>query len=147
MVFSSAAEVTMAPSTAGLEALGQKAAEAAELLRLLANASRLQLLCQIALGERSVSQLESELDIQQPALSQQLAELRKAGLVKTRRESRSIFYSVADARTGLILEMLRTVFCDGGQSPASRPATAARQAPAQSAQPARGDVARFARLG
>ncbi|MDH6153455.1 MULTISPECIES: ArsR/SmtB family transcription factor [Paraburkholderia] len=137
----------MANTTPRLEALKQKAPEAAELLRLLANASRLQLLSQIALGERSVSQLERELDIQQPALSQQLAELRKAGLVKTRRASRSIFYSVADARTELILEMLRTVFCDDGQLPASRPATAAREAPTQSAQPVLGDVARFARLG
>jgi ArsR family transcriptional regulator len=137
----------MAHTTAGLEALGQKAAEAAELLRLLANASRLQLLCQIALGERSVSQLERELDIQQPALSQQLAELRKAGLVKTRRVSRSIFYSVADARTVLILEMLRTVFCDARKSPARSPTTAVRETSTQSTQPVRGDVAGFARLG
>ncbi|NML35367.1 ArsR/SmtB family transcription factor [Paraburkholderia antibiotica] len=140
----------MANTSTGLDALGQKAAEAAELLRLLANTSRLQLLCRIALGERSVSELERELEIQQPALSQQLAELRKAGLVKTRRASRSIFYSIADARTVLILEMLRAVFCDEGKVVAIAPtATTAREAGVQ-VKPAvavRGDVAGFARLG
>ena len=130
--------------TKGLEALKPKAAEAAELLRLLANASRLQLLCQIAVGERSVGQLEEELDIQQPALSQQLAELRKAGMVKTRRASRSIFYSIADARAQAILEMLRTIFCDDQREVAKPPVTAARTAPLK---PKTGDTARFAKVG
>jgi DNA-binding transcriptional ArsR family regulator len=130
--------------TQGLEALEPKAAEAAELLRLLANASRLQLLCQIALGERSVSQLEEELDIQQPALSQQLAELRKAGMVTTRRASRSIFYSIADARAQAILEMLRIIFCDDAQKVAKPPISAARTTPLA---PKIGDAAQFARVG
>lgn len=135
-----------------LKALRQQAPEAAELLRLLSNANRLQLLCQIAIGERSVSQLEQELEIQQPALSQQLAELRKAGLVKTRRQSRSIFYSVADMRTVRILEMLQMTFCDDVHSPspsvqAPSDARAQREPPDSSPQTMRGDVARFARLG
>jgi DNA-binding transcriptional ArsR family regulator len=130
--------------TKGLEALKPKAAEAAELLRLLATASRLQLLCQIALGERSVGQLEEELDIQQPALSQQLAELRKAGIVKTRRASRSIFYSIADVRAQAILEMLRVIFCDDAQKMAKPSITAAQTAPLK---PKTGDTAQFARVG
>jgi DNA-binding transcriptional ArsR family regulator len=129
--------------TKGLDALKPKAAEAAELLRLLGNASRLQLLCQIALGERSVGQLEEELDIQQPALSQQLAELRKAGMVKTRRASRSIFYSIADARAQAILEMLRVIFCDDGQEVAKPPIIAA---PTTARRPKAGDTAQFARV-
>lgn len=129
--------------TKELDALQPKAAEAAELLRLLANTSRLQLLCQIALGERSVGQLEEELDIQQPALSQQLAELRKAGMVKTRRASRSIFYSIADARTQAILEMLRMIFCDEAPRVAKPLVTAAP--PAALRQKA-GDTAQFARV-
>src|SRR6202048_3274954 len=128
----------------GLDALKPKAAEAAELLRLLGNASRLQLLSQIALGERSVGQLEEELDIQQPALSQQLAELRKAGIVKTRRASRSIFYSIADVRAQAILEMLRVIFCDDAQKMAKPSITAARTAPLK---PKTGDTAQFARVG
>lgn len=129
--------------TKGLDALKPKSAEAAELLRLLGNASRLQLLCQIALGERSVGQLEGELDIQQPALSQQLAELRKSGMVKTRRASRSIFYSIADARAQAILEMLRMIFCDDAPRVAKPLIGAAR--PASRRQKA-GDTAQFARV-
>jgi DNA-binding transcriptional ArsR family regulator len=129
--------------TKGLDALKPKAAEAAELLRLLGNASRLQLLCQIALGERSVGQLEEELDIQQPALSQQLAELRKAGMVKTRRASRSIFYSIADARTQAILEMLRMIFCDDAPRVAKPLVGAARSV---SLRQKTGDTAQFARV-
>ncbi|WP_325100334.1 ArsR/SmtB family transcription factor [Brevundimonas aurantiaca] len=76
-------------SIAAMERLKDKAPQAAELLRQLANANRLLILCHIAAEERSVGQLETDLGIRQPALSQQLAELRQYGLVKTRRQSRS----------------------------------------------------------
>ncbi|MDP3143528.1 MAG: metalloregulator ArsR/SmtB family transcription factor, partial [Candidatus Omnitrophota bacterium] len=78
-----------APDLSAMEALKTKAPQAAELLRQLANANRLMILCHIAQEERSVGQLEQDLGIKQPSLSQQLAELRQFGLVKTRRESRS----------------------------------------------------------
>ncbi|MFT0172179.1 ArsR/SmtB family transcription factor [Paraburkholderia mimosarum] len=113
-------------------------------MRLLGNANRLQLLCQIAQGERSVGQLEEELDIRQPALSQQLAELRKAGLVQTRRESRSILYSLGDGPVRILLEMLLVAF-----GIKVEPAADAGAAAAPQARKARqvGDTARFARLG
>jgi len=117
--------------------------EAAEMLRLLGNASRLQLLCQLAEGEHSVSQLEREVDIKQPALSQQLAELRKAGIVQTRRESRSVFYSLDDARVRAVLDLLRSIHC-GGQPPAPLPA--GRPAPDKLGALPAGDAARFAKL-
>ena len=72
--------------------------EVAELLRTIATPTRLLLLCQIAQGEPSVADLERDLGLRQPGLSQQLAELRRFDLVKTRRESRSIHYSIADPR-------------------------------------------------
>lgn len=94
-----------------LAQLKQKAPEAAELLRQLSNPSRLLLLCHIATQERSVGELEQDLGIKQPGLSQQLAELRQAGLVKTRRQSRSIYYSLADERAKGILNLLWQTFC------------------------------------
>jgi ArsR family transcriptional regulator len=125
----------------GFDKLKNYAYEAAELLRVLGNMNRLQLLCQIAAGERSVGQLEDELEIRQPALSQQLAELRKAGIVQTRRVSRSIYYSLADTRVRTILEALRTLYCDGF------PSASAMETPlgaiVSAAGPA-GDTARFA---
>ncbi|MBW0368040.1 ArsR/SmtB family transcription factor [Ensifer adhaerens] len=95
-----------------LETLAAKAPEAAEFMRHFSNANRLMLLCYIAQREAAVSDIQEELGIKQPALSQQLAELRQAGLVKTRRESRQIFYSIADGRAEVVMKMLFRLFCD-----------------------------------
>src|SRR3954452_5365987 len=81
------------------------------LLRALANEDRLLLLCQISQGEKSVSELETLLDIRQPTLSQQLGVLRSEGLVSTRRDGKRIYYSVADAKVLAVLERLYTLYC------------------------------------
>lgn len=94
-----------------LDTLLEKAPEAAEFMRQFSNANRLMLLCHIAGKERSVSDIQEGLGIKQPALSQQLAELRQSGLVKTRRESRTIYYSIADGRTKIVMDMLYEMFC------------------------------------
>lgn len=132
----------MTPDDDDLERLKAAAPEAAELLRQLANANRLLILCHIAQQERSVGQLEQELGLRQPGLSQQLAELRQSGLVKTRRESRSIYYSLADERAEAIMAMLHRIFC--ADPKALTEAVRQDQAPDQ-ARPA-GDAARFARI-
>lgn len=129
----------MAPDTAAMEALKAKAPEAAELLRLLSNPNRLMILCQLAETERSVAQLEQILGIRQPGLSQQLAELRQSGLVATRRESRSIYYSIADDRARAIMGLLYEVFCRDARAVADR----LRPEPEH---PAVGDSAWFARV-
>ena len=58
--------------------------------KLLANADRLMLLCQLAQGEKCVSELEALLGIVQPTLSQQLTVLREEALVSTRRDRKSV---------------------------------------------------------
>ena len=130
-----------------LERLKAAAPEAAELLRQLANANRLLILCHIAQEERSVGQLEQELGLRQPGLSQQLAELRQSGLVKTRRESRSIYYSLADERAEAVLAMLHQIFC---RDPRALIETVRQDAAlVELSDPAGrpvGDAARFARI-
>lgn len=66
-----------------------------EHLKTLAQPQRLMILSTLLSGERAVGEIEAATGIGQPALSQQLAELRRADLVATRREARQIFYSVA----------------------------------------------------
>ena len=127
------------PDATEMQALKAKAPEAAELLRLLGNPNRLRILCQIGEEERSVAQLERSLGIRQPGLSQQLAELRQSGLVTARRESRSIFYSIADERARAILGLLCETFCRDAGEGAERLGV-----PPDSR--ARGDGARFARV-
>ena len=130
-----------------MERLKTKAPQAAELLRQLANPNRLLILCHVAEEERSVGQLEADLGIKQPALSQQLAELRQSGLVKTRRQSRSIYYAIADERAQSVMAMLHEIFCgDGKPAPAPTPAQAEEPQPRPRSRP-RGDTAQFARIG
>lgn len=87
------------------------AASAVADLKLLANEDRLLLLCQLALGERCVSELEEALDIHQPTLSQQLAVLRNDGAVATRREGKNIYYSIARHELLDILPVLYRLYC------------------------------------
>ncbi len=89
----------------------RSAAEASGVLRVLANEDRLLLLCQIAQQECCVSDLEEALGIHQPTLSQQLGVLRGEGIVKTRREGKRIFYSIAEQRVLMLLQTLYGLFC------------------------------------
>ena len=87
------------------------AADAAGLMKALGNESRLMVLCVLAEGERSVSDLNTIVPLSQSALSQQLARLRQQGLVKTRRESQTIFYSLADGPADRIISLLHEIYC------------------------------------
>ena len=92
---------------------------AVALLKALANPARLRIALRLLEGEQAVSELESGLGIRQPTLSQHLAELRDAGIVATRRESRVIFYQLADAtQVRLIGSLLQGL---GGATPALLP--------------------------
>ncbi|MFO1496694.1 MAG: metalloregulator ArsR/SmtB family transcription factor [Lysobacterales bacterium] len=84
---------------------------AAQLLKALANEHRLLVLCYLLEGERSVGQLNAELDLSQSALSQHLAVLRKDGLVSTRREAQTIYYRVASPAVTRVLTALHDVYC------------------------------------
>ena len=87
------------------------AGQAVGALKLLANEDRLLLLCQLSQGELCVSDLEEELGIRQPTLSQQLGVLRTEGVVTTRRQGKNIFYSVADPKLLEILAVLYRLYC------------------------------------
>ncbi len=91
--------------------LRKAAEEVTGLLRALANSDRLLLLCYLSQGERCVSDLEEELAIQQPTLSQQLTALRTQELVSTRRDGKRIYYSVSDPKALAVLETLYRLFC------------------------------------
>ncbi|KQW38842.1 ArsR family transcriptional regulator [Rhizobacter sp. Root404] len=91
--------------------LRRAAGQAVGALKVLANEDRLLLLCQLSQGEMCVSDLEEELDIRQPTLSQQLAVLRGEGVVDTRRDGKRIYYRVADPRVIQVLDVLYRLYC------------------------------------
>ena len=92
-------------------AMQQHAGDAAKLLKALANERRLQVLCLLADGERSVGEVNELLDLSQSALSQHLAVLREEGLVVTRREAQTIRYSLAPGPAGEVIETLHGIYC------------------------------------
>ena len=93
------------------EALRDAVGPAVSALKVLANEDRLLLLCQLSQGEMCVGDLEEELGIHQPTLSQQLGVLRNEGVVNTRRDGKNIFYSVADPSMLKIVALLHRLYC------------------------------------
>ena len=103
---STAHDTAKAPVAAGPNALRAKAAEGAKLLEMLANPRRLMILCELASGERSVGELVPVVGLQQAALSQHLARLRAAGLVRTRRDAQMVYYRITSAEAVAIINTL-----------------------------------------
>jgi DNA-binding transcriptional ArsR family regulator len=82
----------------------------AAILKAVSNPARLRIALCLLGGERSVSELESELGLRQPNLSQHLADLRNINLVTTRREFKSVYYRLSDENskrfiTGLLYSL------------------------------------------
>lgn len=91
--------------------LRDNAKEATVLLKALANENRLMILCYLEGRELSVSQLNQCLDLSQSALSQHLAILRRDNLVRTRRESQTIYYSLNGDQARAVIQTLRSLYC------------------------------------
>lgn len=94
-----------------LAALVPKAAEAESFLKALANRHRLMVLCELHKGELSVTTLQQRIGLSQSSLSQHLARLREDELVKTRRVSQTIYYSLANANVSRVIGLLYELFC------------------------------------
>jgi len=89
---------------------------ASEFLKAMANPVRLSILCALTEGARSVTELETVLDVHQPTLSQQLGELRQAGIISGKRSARAVVYRLSDPRAGQLIGHLRLLFADPDSS-------------------------------
>ncbi|MEE8308377.1 MAG: metalloregulator ArsR/SmtB family transcription factor [Gammaproteobacteria bacterium] len=89
----------------------ETAPRVSELMKVLSNEHRLMILCQLAEGEKSVGQLAELLNVRQAALSQQLALLRKDGMVHTRRQAQNVFYSLAREDVRSLMGFLYETYC------------------------------------
>lgn len=91
------------------------AGQACRLMKVLANPDRLLLLCRLSQGEARVGELEADVGVHQPTLSQQLGVLRDEGLVSTRREGKAIYYQLTSRPTQAVMQVLYEQFCSTHQ--------------------------------
>ncbi len=86
-----------------------KAQRASDLLKALSHKGRLLMLCLLADGEKSVSEIEALMGMPQAAVSQQLSRLRLDGLVSARRDGRNIHYSIASKDVARLITTLHAL--------------------------------------
>ncbi len=94
-----------------LQTMQEHAQAAANLLKALANENRLMILCTLIDGELSVGELNTRVPLSQSALSQHLASLREAGLVATRKEAQTVYYSLQGNDAQKIIAVLQSIYC------------------------------------
>lgn len=94
----------------------EQAGKAADKLKVYAQPQRLMILSCLLRGERTVGEIDAATGIGQPALSQQLAELRRNELVTTRRASKQIWYDLADDKVRLCVRSMEAILGDGGET-------------------------------
>lgn len=94
-----------------LQHMAQSASRASSLMKTLGHKDRLMILCHLASGEKSVGHIADLLEISQSPLSQHLSRMRKEGLVETRREAQTIYYSLKSGEASRIVEVLYELFC------------------------------------
>jgi DNA-binding transcriptional ArsR family regulator len=105
---------TLTAQTAEIEQLDElriAAGKASTMLKSLSNDHRLMILCLLIENEMSVSQLNQVIEIGQSPLSQHLARLRQDGLVKTRKESQTVYYSIDSDEAKQIIQVLHSIYC------------------------------------
>lgn len=96
---------------ADIAAMQDAAGRASAMMKTLGHPGRLMILCNLAEGERSVSEFAEDLGISQSALSQHLMRMRSEGLVEARRESQTVFYSLAEGEVRQVIQSLYEIFC------------------------------------
>ena len=118
------------------------ASDITEKLKVFAQPQRLMILSFLLQGERNVKEIGEATGVSQPALSQQLAELRRADLVSSRKEAKQVWYSLAGDDVGLCVRTMEAIF--GGREAVQSFTTGASH---RSPNSAPGGVAAFARVG
>ncbi|HCO59403.1 MAG TPA: ArsR family transcriptional regulator [Porticoccaceae bacterium] len=94
-----------------LELMRENAAQAAGLMKLLSHPHRMMILCELKQGECSVSELSEKIGIPQSPLSQHLARMRHEGVVTTRRDAQTVYYSLLGKEVGAVVSLLYELYC------------------------------------
>jgi DNA-binding transcriptional ArsR family regulator len=95
-----------------LDLMRENATRASELMKLLGHPHRLMILCELNQGECSVGELSDKIGINQSPLSQHLARMRHEGVVTSRREAQTVYYSLAGSEITAVISLLYGLYCD-----------------------------------
>jgi DNA-binding transcriptional ArsR family regulator len=120
---------------------------AVEKLKAYAQPQRLMILSCLLHGEHTVSEIDAATGIGQPALSQQLAELRRADLVRTRKESKRVIYALADDTTALCVRAMEAILGGSGDPSKNLGNLLSETKPARQPHAPAVGTAGFARIG
>lgn len=94
-----------------VEEMEVTAERVSDLMKVLSSPKRLMILCQLVEQERSVGELAALLQMRDAAVSQQLALLRKDGIVLSRRDGQTIYYTLARADVRKLITFLYETYC------------------------------------
>lgn len=94
-----------------VQEMEKNSSQAVVLLKAMANERRLQILCMLHNQEMSVGELCNKLALSQSALSQHLAWLRRDGLVNTRKEAQTVYYTLSSKEVKAMIELLHNIYC------------------------------------
>jgi DNA-binding transcriptional ArsR family regulator len=70
------------------------------------------ILCELNQGECSVGELSEKIGIAQSPLSQHLARMRHEGVVTSRREAQTVYYSLAGHEVAAVISLLYQLYCN-----------------------------------
>lgn len=101
----------MSSSTIEMTEMRENVTEASDMLKVMAHPVRLMILCQLTQGEVGAGELQKTSLLSQSAFSQHLTVLRKHQMIKARKVSQQVFYSLADTRIETLIECFHDVFC------------------------------------
>jgi len=90
----------------------ENAAKASQMLKAISHESRLLILCLLVNNEMSAGELAGYSDLSQSAFSQHLSVLREKDLVKIRKESQTVYYSIKDENIKKVLATLHSIYCE-----------------------------------
>jgi DNA-binding transcriptional ArsR family regulator len=100
-----------AKKSSSLEIMERNASKAEAMLKLLANAKRLMILCHLVKGEKSVGQLSDLVGLSQSALSQHLAKMRDLKIVDSDKQGQMVYYKISNHEVEAILSTLYLIYC------------------------------------
>lgn len=94
-----------------LDVMQRNANQAEAMLKLLANAKRLMILCHLVQGEKSVGELAVLVGLSASSLSQHLSKMRIQGLIESEKRGQMVYYSIQNPEIQAILSTLYLIYC------------------------------------